>query len=185
MKDPSSLGISGPFAPSLHFIDRADDTEGIYSDKLQLEEDFGPDFSPQLFYPTQETTCIQKFKARLLQNKVISELYGLSEMAIPLSVSNFFQSGMGLTAVMFVGHLGDDELAASSLSSMYCNISGLSVVSGLLTGIDTLGSQAYGAENFERVGIILQRALVILALYFLVLIPLWLPSYYFLCWNRS
>jgi multidrug resistance protein, MATE family len=39
-----------------------------------------------------------------------------------------------------------------------------SVAIGLLTAMDTLTSQAYGAKNFRRVGIVFQRAMFILAL---------------------
>ena len=38
---------------------------------------------------------------------------------------------------------------------------------GLLTAMDTLAAQAYGAKNFKRVGVVYQRAMLVLA--FLIL----------------
>ncbi len=46
-----------------------------------------------------------------------------------------------LTSLLFGGHLGRDELAAIGLATMLANVTGYSVIQGLLTAFETLGSQ--------------------------------------------
>lgn len=50
---------------------------------------------------------------------------------------------------------------------------------GLLTAMDTLTSQAYGAKNFRRVGIVFQRAMFILAVLAIPVSPLSFRSHPF------
>ena len=45
---------------------------------------------------------------------------------------------------------------------MWVNISGLSIVFGGMSALDTLCSQAYGARNFKLVGLWAQRCIVII-----------------------
>ncbi len=47
---------------------------------------------------------------------------------------------------------------------MLANVTGYSVGIGVMSAYDSLGSQAFGAKNLPRVGILLQRACVSLLL---------------------
>jgi len=67
----------------------------------------------------------------------------------------------GFVNVIAVGHLGEAELAAISLAAMFCNVTGFTVGMGLATAMDTLCSQAFGANNKRGLGVVLQRALLI------------------------
>ena len=44
---------------------------------------------------------------------------------------------------------------------MFVNVTGFAVLAGTLSAMETLCSQAFGAGNYERVGVILQRAVMI------------------------
>jgi MATE family multidrug resistance protein len=48
-----------------------------------------------------------------------------------------------------------------------------SVIQGLLTALDTLGSQAYGHGNLARVGVLLQRGLIVVGCAAVAIIALW------------
>ena len=61
----------------------------------------------------------------------------------------------------FVGQIGDKELAAASMASTLANVTGLSVLVGLSSGFQTLGSQAFGAGAYRLVGLQLQRCLAV------------------------
>ena len=52
---------------------------------------------------------------------------------------------------------------AAGLATMLANVTGFSIGIGLLTAFDSLGSQAFGAGNLPRVGVLLQRSFVALA----------------------
>ena len=67
----------------------------------------------------------------------------------------------------FVGHLIEDEqkkkdaLDAIGISHIYINCSIISIISGLISGLETLGSNAFGAKKYKLLGLYLHRAQII------------------------
>jgi hypothetical protein len=67
---------------------------------------------------------------------------------------------MGVIDLAFLGHLGTNQLAASSAASIAMRVTGV-LLWGSTGTLNTLCSQALGAQNFRLVGIWLQSAMVV------------------------
>eukprot|EP01043_Picozoa_sp_COSAG02_P003761 COSAG02_NODE_94_length_37427_cov_79.161728_16_plen_203_part_00 len=76
---------------------------------------------------------------------------------------------------MLVGHLSPLFLGAATMGMMFVNVTGFSLCFGGMSSMDTLCSQAYGAENFYLVGTWAQRgALMLTFIMCPVIISLWI-----------
>ena len=85
----------------------------------------------------------------------------IGSLALPLMVQNVAGYLITLTCAISVGCLGAPEHAAATLANSVYIITGLSLVTGLESAMETLCGQAYGAGDFSAVGELLQRALLI------------------------
>ena len=94
-------------------------------------------------------------------NSSTQEVMAIWKLAWPLAISFCFSMAQQQLNAVFVGHLGPVHLGAATLGIMWTNISGFSIVWGGMTALDTLGSQAYGAGMYARVGVLAQRGLAI------------------------
>ena len=74
--------------------------------------------------------------------------------------------------------MGEAELASAALGASFSNVFGYSIVVGALFSLDTLVSQAFGANEKSRIGVSLQQALIAIVFISLVLSPLWFVSHY-------
>eukprot|EP00877_Chromochloris_zofingiensis_P009804 jgi/Chrzof1/5077/Cz15g10270.t1 len=76
-----------------------------------------------------------------------------------------------------VGRLGSLQQSAMSLASTAYNITGLSLVVGIGSGLQTFSGQAYGAHQWPLLGVILQRATIICWLTALLPLALWTQAH--------
>lgn len=86
-----------------------------------------------------------------------SEFSILVASSSPLVVGTILQFSQVAIALLFVGRLGKDELAATSLACLTANVTGWSVFQGLSSALDTLCPQAFGAGLKKVVGLHVQR----------------------------
>ncbi|CAN6582215.1 unnamed protein product [Malus baccata var. baccata] len=96
-------------------------------------------------------------------------------LAGPLIAVSLLQYSLQVTAVMFVGHLGELELSSASMASSFANVTGFSVLLGMGSALETLCGQAYGAKQYRMLGVHMQKAMLILLA---VSIPLSLIWFY-------
>ncbi|KAL2482187.1 Protein TRANSPARENT TESTA 12 [Forsythia ovata] len=76
-------------------------------------------------------------------------------------IVRLFDYMLSFVTLMFMGHLGAVELAATSIASV--GIQGLAygVMLGMSSAVQTVCGQAYGAKQYGTMGIIFQRAIVL------------------------
>ncbi|XP_034025060.1 multidrug and toxin extrusion protein 1-like [Thalassophryne amazonica] len=98
------------------------------------------------------------------------ELQHILSMTGPLMFSRILNYLLPFVVTMFCGRLGNEVMAGYGLASATINVTTAAPGYGLALACDTLVSQTFGGKNLQRVGVILQRGVVILLLFCL---PCW------------
>ncbi|KAL8472646.1 hypothetical protein ACS0TY_029742 [Phlomoides rotata] len=99
------------------------------------------------------------------------EINRVNGIALPMIVVTVTQFLLRVSPMFMLGHLDQLSLSAASIATSLCNVTGFSVVFGMASALETLCGQAYGAEQYKRVGALTSGAILCL---FLVCLPLYL-----------
>jgi len=78
-----------------------------------------------------------------------------------------------LIITAFVGHLGPFELSSLVLAQTLYNVSGNAPMLGVVVAMETFCGQAYGARKYHTVGVVLQRALILVTLFNVFCVAFW------------
>jgi MATE family multidrug resistance protein len=95
----------------------------------------------------------------MLTAVVRAEMKALVTIAAPIILSFLLLMSIGLISVLNVGRIGESELAAVGFSVTFLNILGNSWLVGMVSALDTFGTQAFGAKNFVMFSNVMQRSL--------------------------
>ncbi|OQR97782.1 Multidrug/Oligosaccharidyl-lipid/Polysaccharide (MOP) Flippase Superfamily [Achlya hypogyna] len=110
---------------------------------------------------------------------VQTEVVELLHLAYPIVVAFVMEFLPGFLGVALVGHLDSpltkEFVDAAALSTVFLNLSSLSVGFGLASAMDTLCSQAVGAGKTHMLGVYLQCGILVLGLTY---IPMFLMNYH-------
>ncbi|KAI9478289.1 MAG: mate-domain-containing protein [Benjaminiella poitrasii] len=135
------------------------------------------------FYPntTQadftHTSKIRGIWSEWEYSEIRQEGLAILKFGIPLIITFLLGVGNKVIDVWFVGNVSSEALAVVSLGNLFTTIAGLSIGNGILTAIDTLVAQAFtGASNPHTVGIILQRSLLIIYIFGMLISIIWIYS---------
>ncbi|KAI9266662.1 mate-domain-containing protein [Phascolomyces articulosus] len=102
------------------------------------------------------------------------ELWVLVKTSTPVILAYMLQNSLQTGCVLIVGRIGAEELAASAFAFMFAMVTGWVLALGGSTALDTLCSQSWTAsDNPHEVGVLLQRAYLVLLLLFVPIAVLW------------
>ncbi|KAJ1305222.1 hypothetical protein OPQ81_000251 [Rhizoctonia solani] len=123
-------------------------------------------------------TQVEQFDGSILSQlkQVISEAKILVKFAIPVLGAQILEYSLILVSAVSLGHVSTEALAASSLSSITATVTGLSVVHGFASALDSLLPQAWTSDHPEKVGLWAQRMVVVMSLNALPIIVIWLNA---------
>ncbi|CAN8275717.1 unnamed protein product [Cochlearia groenlandica] len=100
---------------------------------------------------------------------VLVELRKLSYIACPMMAVNLSMYFLQVICIMMVGHLGELYLSSTAIAVSFCSVTGFSLAFGLASALETLCGQAYGAKQYEKLGVHTYTAILSL---FIVCVPL-------------
>lgn len=102
--------------------------------------------------------------------------YQLVSLSYPIMLSHVLSFLISLMSVAFIGRMipGEDSLAASILATTLFNATGLSLLSGCMSALETMAGNAYGMGRYEAVGHLVQKALVLDAVLCWFIIMFWM-----------
>ncbi|KAL2523996.1 MATE efflux family protein [Abeliophyllum distichum] len=90
------------------------------------------------------------------------ELKILFKLAAPAIIVYLLNNVISMSTQIFCGHLGNLELAASSLANNGIQLLAYGVMLGMGSAVETLCGQAYGAHKYDMLGIYMQRSTILL-----------------------
>ncbi|KAK4711975.1 hypothetical protein R3W88_006488 [Solanum pinnatisectum] len=102
------------------------------------------------------------------------ELKKLSYIAAPMMAVSVLQYLLQVVSMMMVGHLDQISLSSVSIATSITNVTGFSLLSGLVGGLETLSGQAYGANQWQKVGTYTYSAMISLLIVCIPISILWL-----------
>ncbi|OIT21870.1 PREDICTED: protein DETOXIFICATION 14-like isoform X2 [Nicotiana attenuata] len=107
-------------------------------------------------------------------NVYIEAMKKVSYIALPMLMVNLSQHLVRIGSMMMIGHLGELSLSGASVATSLTNVTGFSLVLGMASALETLCGQAYGAEQYNKLGIYTTGAIISLLIVCIPISILWL-----------
>ncbi|EOX99968.1 MATE efflux family protein isoform 3 [Theobroma cacao] len=104
----------------------------------------------------------------------IEEVKRLGYLAGPMVAVTISQYLLQVISTMMVGHLGELALSSSAIAISLSGVTGFSLLLGMACALETLCGQAYGAQQYRKVGTHTYTAIFCLILVCIPLSILWI-----------
>ncbi|KAF8699910.1 Multidrug oligosaccharidyl-lipid polysaccharide flippase, partial [Rhizoctonia solani] len=105
-----------------------------------------------------------------------AESWVLLRYALPIFGTQILEYSLMMASVISIGHISTDALAGSTLGSMTANVTGLSIIHGFASALDSLLPQAWTSGRPENVGLWTQRMMVLVTLILVPILFIWLNA---------
>ncbi|KAK6798207.1 hypothetical protein RDI58_005909 [Solanum bulbocastanum] len=103
----------------------------------------------------------------------VEELKKVSYIAIPMVVVTVSQHLLRVVSMMMIGHLSELSLSGAAIATSLTNVTGFSLLFGMSSALETLCGQAYGAEEYRKLGIYTNGATISLLVVCIPISVLW------------
>ena len=108
---------------------------------------------------------------------VLREFKILLKSSIPVILAYMLQNSLQTISVVIVGRGSPEDLATAAFSYMFAMSTAWLIALGGTTALDTLCSATFtGSRNPHDLGVLLQRALIVLGLFYIPVAVLWFCS---------
>ncbi|KAJ8622913.1 hypothetical protein MRB53_031442 [Persea americana] len=124
---------------------------------------------------------VEEGERSLRWGAIWEEMKKLGILAGPMVAVGVSQYLLQLISLMMVGHLGEISLSGAALATSLTSVTGFSLLAGMASGLETLCGQAYGAQQYQNLGLHTQRAIFCLLLVSLPISLLWASMGKLLC----
>lgn len=116
-------------------------------------------------------------EGQLPRKLIIDELTLLLKGSIPVVLAYTLQNSLQTISVLIVGRSSPESLATAAFSYMFAMCTAWLIGLGGTTALDTLASSTFtGGSNKHDLGILLQRAFIVLGLFYVPVAMLWALS---------
>ncbi|KAH7425298.1 hypothetical protein KP509_11G048600 [Ceratopteris richardii] len=143
--------------------------ESLLNEKNRIGLRFGDEENPveqcscqnrlsHIFFENKVNLMVENVRPCLSWKEVKTQCY----LAGPLIVGNLLSFCLQMVSISFVGRFGELELSGASIANSFSVVTGFSVVLGLGYTLETLCGQAFGARQYQKLGIYTQRAIIVL-----------------------
>ncbi|CAK9156922.1 unnamed protein product [Ilex paraguariensis] len=102
------------------------------------------------------------------------EMKRLIYIAGPMLAMTLSEYVLQIISLMMVGHLGELYLSSTAITISLCGVTGLSLLAGMAGALETLCGQAYGAQQYQKIGTQTYTAIFSLIIVCIPLSILWM-----------
>ncbi|KAI3908496.1 hypothetical protein MKX01_009298 [Papaver californicum] len=104
----------------------------------------------------------------------VEEAKKVGYIAGPMVAVNLSLQIISVISLMMVGHLGEVALSSTAMATSLCAVTGFSVLGGMASGLETLCGQAYGAQQYQKLGVHTNSAMISLTLVCILISFVWI-----------
>ncbi|KAF7367897.1 MATE efflux family protein [Mycena sanguinolenta] len=123
-----------------------------------------------------ETSPLLLARKGKAENIFHEELVSLVRAGLPILGTHLLEYSLITASVVTTGHLSTTALAAVALGSMSAGMTGLSIIQGLSSALDTVLPSAWTSEDPTMVGVWTHRMTVVLGICLFPICAIWFQS---------
>ena len=117
-----------------------------------------------------------RFLSNLLKTWFIQEVWATIRLCAPIAIGYGLDQQQPRITLLFCGHAPKNAaliLEAAGLGNSVINITSAMIAMGMGLAMDTLAAQAWGAGSYKKLGVYLQRGILIQIPVLLVVVGIW------------